>query len=171
VTTSEKPHHDPSIGPGSGDDGSSGFHLPTPCSGTRADGQPCRFAARRASGLCINHDPAYASRQRQNARKGSAYSRETRRREAALPAGVDLYSAVGIQAALDLVVRLELAGAITSNRSRNVIRALSIASRNRTVRADRTFRASDELSRYLLLAGRLARNVSFASLSSEDPAR
>jgi hypothetical protein len=165
VTTPVKPHHDPS--PASEED-PAGFHLPTPCSATRNDGQPCGFAARRDSGLCINHDPAYAKQQRANVLKGSSHSRQARKQAAMLSPGIDLFSATGIQAALDLVVRLELSGAVSSSRSRNLIRALSLASRNRTVTAADAFRRPAELSHYRLLAERLARHVTLAALTDDD---
>jgi hypothetical protein len=166
VTTPVKPQRDPSTEP---EEAPHGFHLPTPCSATRNDGEPCGFAARRQSGLCINHDPDYAKQQRANVLKGSSHSRQARQQAAMLSPGIDLFSATGIQAALDLVVRLELAGAISSSRSRNLIRALSLASRNRTVTAADAFRRSAELSHYHALAERLARHVTLAALKDDDP--
>jgi len=104
---------------------------PTPIIGTALNkaGKPCAFVARRASGLCINHDPAYHEQQRLNARKGAAASVATRRSRSIRVDAVDLSSRVRIQALLDAVIRLELLGRIPPSRSRNLIRALSLAGR------------------------------------------
>lgn len=101
------------------------------CSATTNDGRPCRFAARKATGLCINHDPAYRHQQAVNSAKGVEASRRARRRVYGLAFHqLDLTDRAGAQAALDAVIRLELAGQIPNHRARNLIRALSIAAHN-----------------------------------------
>ena len=105
---------------------------PDPCSATTRAGTPCQFAARRASGLCINHDPAYKEQQRANSARGVAASLASRRAQHH-QISLDefrLTNRESIQATLDAVVRLELTGRIPVTRSRNLIRLLGIASRN-----------------------------------------
>ena len=105
--------------------------VPRFCGAKTRDGAECTFSARRGSGLCINHDPAYAAQQRANALKGAERSVTSRRTHAHLPEEhFDLSTHGGIQAVLDAVIRLEFAGRISERRSRNLIRALSLASRN-----------------------------------------
>ncbi len=103
---------------------------PDPCSATTRAGNPCQFAARKATGLCINHDPAYAQQQRKNVENATRRSLQVR---TAIPIPleqVDLSTRASIQAILDAVVRLELAGKLPPVRARNILRALSIATRN-----------------------------------------
>ena len=100
------------------------------CSGTRKDGQPCGFAARRETGLCINHDPSYIERQRENRERGLRNSANNRR---AMPIRLDefdLSERASVQALVDAVMRLELTGRLSDARSRRLIRLLSIAVRN-----------------------------------------
>ena len=96
----------------------------------RRTGDPCLFPARSSHAYCINHDPEYRLRQRENTRKGGLASALTR--SAADSASLRLWigDRAGIQAALDAVIRLELHGRISPARSRNVLRALAIAARN-----------------------------------------
>ena len=71
------------------------------CSGTRKDGQPCGFAARRETGLCINHDPSYIERQRENRERGLRNSANNRR---AMPIRLDefdLSERAAVQALVD----------------------------------------------------------------------
>jgi len=100
------------------------------CSATARSGEPCQFPARRGSSLCINHDPAYATRQRRNTLKGAAASVASRQSTPIRLDAVDLSTRAGVQAVLDAVIRLELLGRIPSGRARNLIRALSLATRN-----------------------------------------
>jgi hypothetical protein len=93
-------------------------------------GLPCGFPARKNRPFCINHDPLARDQHRaQSVRGGSA-----RRRPAVTvePSDilVSLHSRAGIQAVLHAVVTAELLGQISPTRSRNVIRALEVASRN-----------------------------------------
>ena len=108
------------------------------CSASRADGQPCRFPARHGAGLCINHDPAYRSQQAENRKHGVRAATESRQRRARNHSTTALYALdewaladrSSIQAILDAVIRLELAGRLPTARVRNLLRALSIAVRN-----------------------------------------
>jgi len=112
----------------------------TLCSGTTLEGKPCRFAARHETGLCINHDPAYREQQRQNTLRGAHASMARRDDIAARVAEIDrqllepdpisLDTRAGIQALLETVLRLELAGSLSLARARIVTRMLSIASQN-----------------------------------------
>lgn len=122
--------------------GPRGFPFPAPCSATTRAGKPCRFAARKATGLCINHDPAYAEQQRKNVERATSRSLQAR---TAIPIPlehIDLSTRDSIQAILDAVVRLELVGRLPPVRARNILRALSIAMRNLDKRS--SFQRSDE---------------------------
>lgn len=106
------------------------LRLPTPCSAKTNAGHPCRFAARKDTGLCINHDPSYKDQQLRNVREGARRSLESRRPLPVPLPGLHLTSRGSIQALLDLVVRLELTGQLPEARARHLLRALSIATRN-----------------------------------------
>jgi len=103
--------------------------VPTLCAALTKTGARCTFVARRDSGLCINHDPAYREQQRLNTLKGAAAAAEFRSRAIRADA-IDLSSRIGIQALLDAVIRLEIYGRISPARARTLIRALSLAARN-----------------------------------------
>lgn len=106
------------------------MRLPTPCTALKRDGSPCRFAARKATGLCINHDPSYREQQYENSRRGG---RKTFAGRHVIPIPldqVDLTNRASVQAVLDAVVRMEILGVLPAARSRNLIRGLSIANRN-----------------------------------------
>ncbi len=112
--------------------------LTTPrCTATTGAGLPCRFPPRRQTGLCINHDPAYRQAQVANRTTGAAHStalRIARAHARRSPLGaIDPWALVdraSVQAMLDGVIRLELAGALPKERARNLLRALSLAARN-----------------------------------------
>jgi hypothetical protein len=112
--------------------------LAAPCAATTRDGRPCRFPTRPGHPLCINHDPAFRDKQRANRAAGVSAATDARRRRARLRANTALYDLdqwalvdrASIQAVLDAVIRLELAGRLPNNRARNLIRALGIAVRN-----------------------------------------
>ena len=108
---------------------------PTPCSATTHAGRPCRFAARHLTGLCVNHDPAFREQQARNHRTAATHSRQLRARErtATTIYTLDTWALAdrsSIQALLDAIIRLELAGRLPNARARNLLRALSIAVRN-----------------------------------------
>jgi len=108
------------------------------CSATTLAGRPCGFSARHQTGLCVNHDPAYREQQARNRRDGVSSSTQARQQRAHLRKNTALYNLdrwalvdrPSIQAILDAVIRLELAGRLPNNRARNLIRAISIAVRN-----------------------------------------
>ncbi len=110
------------------------FGRPPTCTATLPrSGYRCRFAARRETGLCINHDPAYRVQQVANRTKGLALAAEARARRAQSPLytfNMDLSDRTAVQALLDTIIRLELSGRIPLARSRNLIRAIAIATRN-----------------------------------------
>ena len=109
------------------------FGRPPTCTATLSAGYRCRFAARRETGLCINHDPAYRAQQIANRTKGLERAAEARERRSHSPISTldtDLTDRTAVQALLDTVIRLELTGRIPLARSRNLLRALSIATRN-----------------------------------------
>ena len=109
------------------------FGRPTNCTASLTAGGRCRFAARRETGLCINHDPAYRAQQVAYRTKGlerAAAARERRSQSPIYTLNTDLTDRTAVQALLDTVIRLELTGRIPLARSRNVIRAIAIATRN-----------------------------------------
>lgn len=109
---------------------------PDLCTGLTKAGEACGFSARRESGLCINHDPTYRERQAENTRRGLEAAHAATRKE--LRARVrepgfsqfNLTTRERVQACLDGVIRLEMEGRIPLARSRNIIRACSLAMRN-----------------------------------------
>ncbi|MFN0148235.1 MAG: hypothetical protein ACKVT1_17175 [Dehalococcoidia bacterium] len=111
---------------------------PTPCTAITAAGILCNFSARRGTYLCINHDPDYRDQQaaqRRRASEAAARNRKLRAEQRASSAVYNLEEWVladrsSIQALLDTVIRLELAGRLPSARARNLLRALAIAVRN-----------------------------------------
>ena len=110
----------------------------TTCSASTRDNIPCRFPARRNTTLCINHDPTYTAQQSLNSRTGTAAASHSRRLLAAQRSDTAVFNLdtmpladrASIQALLDAVIRLELSGRIPGARTRNLLRALSIAVRN-----------------------------------------
>lgn len=114
--------------------GKSPLSAPARCSALTRSGDPCGFSARKEFGLCVNHDPSYKEKQNENTRKGGRRSAEARfdpNIAEALPLHrLDFSSRADIQATVALVARLELFGRISPVRSRNLLRALSIAARN-----------------------------------------
>lgn len=90
----------------------------------------CHFPARRTRSWCINHDPTYAEQQRENSRRAARASVAARQPVDLEAFALNLSNRAGIQAAIDLVIRLELYGKISPARSRNILRALSVAVRN-----------------------------------------
>ena len=104
------------------------FGRPPTCTATLSAGYRCRFAARRETGLCINHDPAYRAQQIANRTKGlerAAAAREHRAHSPIYTLDTDLSDRTAVQALLDTVIRLELTGRIPLARSRNLLRAIS----------------------------------------------
>lgn len=101
------------------------------CSATTRRGSPCSFAARKATGLCVNHDPSYREQQAENSRRGMETSLRRRRdRPTFIPLEtLDLSTRGGVQAAIEALLHLELSGRISPARSRNIARTLSLALR------------------------------------------
>ena len=120
------------------------------CAATTTAGRPCRFPPRLNSTLCINHDPAYHDQQTRNRQTGVRHAARNRHNHATIRETTALYELdawalsdrASIQAVLDAVIRLELAGRIPNSRARNLIRALALAIRNFD-----TPPASDQLGR------------------------
>lgn len=106
------------------------MRLPDPCKATTRKGEPCRFAARRDSGLCINHDPAYAGQQQENRARGAEAAAQLRQQALLSFAEVDLSNRVSVQAVADTVLRLVLSGTISEKRAAQAIRLLSLSVRN-----------------------------------------
>jgi hypothetical protein len=113
------------------------------CDALNGAGEPCRAYRHEASRFCIFHDPAYREQRLANSSAGGATPAKSSILDDVL---VDLGDAAGIQAVLDLTVRLELLGRINPARSRNIIRALSVAQRNLT--ASRNARSVVDADRY-----------------------
>ena len=100
------------------------------CTATTKSGETCRATPRADSGLCINHDPDYAKQQRENVRNGGVASGAARRPFLDDTSNFALSDRASVQAAIDTVFRLELAGKIPPSRSRVIVRLLSLAVRN-----------------------------------------
>ena len=122
------------------------------CTAITAAGRPCRFPPRTHSTLCINHDPAYRDQQTRNRQTGVQHAARSRHNRAAIRQTTALYDLdewalsdrASIQAVLDAVIRLELAGRIPNSRARNLIRARALAL---AIRNFDTPPASDQLGR------------------------
>jgi hypothetical protein len=101
------------------------------CSATTRAGDACRFAARKVTGLCVNHDPSYKEQQHRNATSGGkkiyagfrAYKREQN-------PPVTLEDRASIQALAASLLTAELQGNLSPTQARNAIRLLNIAARN-----------------------------------------
>jgi hypothetical protein len=100
------------------------------CGAVTKAGTPCRAAPQLQSSRCIFHDPETAGRRLEVSRSGGVASGQSRRPVSFLPINVDLSDRAGIQATVEAVIQLELAGGISPSRSRNVLAALKLASRN-----------------------------------------
>jgi hypothetical protein len=105
-------------------------HEPHLCTATTRSGDPCRFMARRATGLCINHDPEYQEQQHANVRRATEAAIAARKLPPPVLEDLDLSTRAGVQAALEAVLRLEMQGKLPAHRVRNLIRGLAIAARN-----------------------------------------
>jgi hypothetical protein len=109
-----------------------------PCTSLAASGAPCRFPARRDTTLCINHDPANRAAQTQQRQRATSAATRNRKLRAKQRSSSALYNLdawaladrSSIQALLDAVIRMELAGRLPNVRARNLLRALAIAVRN-----------------------------------------
>jgi hypothetical protein len=108
------------------------------CTALTASGQSCRFPARRGAAHCINHDPAGRAEQALQRQRATEAATRARRLRAELRTTSALYAfddwvladRSSIQALLDAVIRMELAGRLPAARARNLLRALAIAARN-----------------------------------------
>ena len=101
------------------------------CSATTRAGEPCQFAARKATGLCVNHDPSYKEQQRQNATSGGKKiyaGLYAQKREQNPP--ITLQDRASIQALAASLLTAELQGNLSPTQARNAIRLLNIAARN-----------------------------------------
>ena len=96
------------------------------CDGITRFGEPCGFPPRKASSFCINHEPGARTTE------AAAHARAARTRSAEefYKAGFSLDTHGAIQAVIDTVVRLVLAGRISDGTANTVLRACAIASRN-----------------------------------------
>jgi len=101
------------------------------CTALTKVGTPCGAPARRASGLCVNHDSGYREEHQANAAAGGRASGIARRQLEPVDLGfVNLTNRTAIQALLDSLLRLELLGKLPPARSRMLVRILSLAIRN-----------------------------------------
>jgi hypothetical protein len=90
----------------------------------------CGFYPIRGRPLCRNHDPRNREQHRAQSVAGG---RANRRPQAKVEVGdinISLKDRSGIQAILHAVIALEFVGQISPARSRNIVRALSVATRN-----------------------------------------
>ena len=100
------------------------------CTALTRHGLPCRFIPPRGAALCINHDPG-ADTRRASARaaRASVTARRTPS-DRLIHTVLSLTDRSSIQAVLDTLIRLELAGRISNDRANIILRACSIAARN-----------------------------------------
>ena len=92
-------------------------------------GTSCRMRPMRDSDYCVSHDPRVdANAASERAWKVSAAAR--RKPAQLLEAVLTLSSRVGIQAFLDIIIRLHFAGHLTDAQAKVALRAASIASHN-----------------------------------------
>lgn len=96
------------------------------CEATNRLGEPCGFPPRKGSSFCLNHEPGARTTE------AAAHARAARTRSAEefYKANFTLDSHGAIQAVIDTVVRLLLAGRISDGTANTVLRACAIASRN-----------------------------------------
>ena len=106
------------------------------CSFVRPDGSSCRFVARRATGLCINHDPSYAGQQQINRERGRVRARRQRHDAvAALLATVDLAQPRGTADLLSAIFQLQVAGLLSNRATTRLLRLTGLLIDERTSRA------------------------------------
>lgn len=102
------------------------------CAAINKRGKRCRARPMRNAGHCVFHNPDTAQLQRRNQSAGGQASGLSRR-ASAKDIHVNALSLVdrrSTQALLDAVIRLELTGRLAPTRTRNILRAISIAVRN-----------------------------------------
>jgi hypothetical protein len=102
------------------------------CASTNRSGDPCRAAPRTGRPFCIFHDPGFARQRRDFTSHGGRASRPP---APGLPGDftnllITFEDRTSIQAAIDVLVRLNLFGKIPLNRSSHLLRAISLAVRN-----------------------------------------
>lgn len=93
-------------------------------------GQLCGFHARNDRPFCINHDPQARDEHRAQSSRGGKAHRTTAPIIESQGLEISLDDRAGIQAILHAVVTAELLGQINPRRSLNIVRALSVATRN-----------------------------------------
>ena len=130
------------------------FKLPPKCSATTSKGRRCRFAARRETGLCINHDPSYREQQEANRSRGIRMATAARQRPALRLTDLDLTDRTTVQAFLDAIIRLELGGHLSEARARRLVRLASLAIKNFDTPVQGR-RASHDAERYEVLRASL----------------
>lgn len=94
------------------------------CGATTAAGNLCRAWARPSSGLCIYHDPAYAQALRESGARGGSHIPQLSVAE------VSLRDPIGLQAMAEVVLRMQLAGAIPYRQMDRILRTLQFAQAN-----------------------------------------
>lgn len=101
------------------------------CLGLNKEGKPCRYDLPEGVEYCGAHDPSLTKEDRRVAasRAGKA-SGAARRQKSIYEIPLNLANRSGIQAAIQAVTALEFAGRLPGTRTRNLLRALALASRN-----------------------------------------
>ncbi len=100
------------------------------CSATTRHGKPCGFPARKGTDRGINHEPGADNRRRgSNGGHAAVVARRTPSTHL-VDAVLSFTDRASIQAVLDTVARLELAGRISHQRATIVLRPRSIATRS-----------------------------------------
>lgn len=101
------------------------------CQAFKDDGSPCKFSAPVDHEYCRNHDPNISEEERREAAARAGRASGVARQPLPVQAvDLDFSTRAGVQAALEVITRMELLGRITPVRSRNILRALTLAHRN-----------------------------------------
>ena len=106
------------------------------CASLTKAGRPCGFAARRETGLCVNHDPAVRELQQARRILGARRSVESRTgawRAALAARPIDIRTTAGRLDAINHFIALEVAGTLPAPVARRLIRVLAAATNLRAL--------------------------------------
>ena len=101
------------------------------CNAFTASDTRCRMAALKDSTFCMNHTPEYAEKQQDNVHTAAqAAIRARRLAPIKFPPQATFRTRAGLQLLLDATYRLLLAGELSEERARLLLRSLGLAVRN-----------------------------------------
>jgi hypothetical protein len=99
------------------------------CEAVSSSGKPCRAGIGSGAQFCYFHDPEHEETRRASSALGGHNAARNRRPLHPVDVDIGLSDREGIEAILSAVIRLEFLGHISPTRSRNILRAASIALR------------------------------------------